>query len=253
MAREGGHWYSADGKPVYEVEGSKGKLVKPTLVHARKLGLVPGITTILRVAAKPQLTNWLRKQSILAALTLPRGVDEPEDEWLERVLEDADSVGDSAADEGTRIHGAIEAFYNEQQVPSGYELHVEGVRRLLDEHCGKQWKWTTEMSFAHPDGFGSKADLHSEAWVIDFKGKDGDDAAFSKLEVYEDHWMQLAATRKGLRLQFARAAIVYVSRTHPGVCRLIEISEEDLFRGWKMFSQLLKFWQTKNKIVCEPS
>ena len=32
----------------------------------------------------------------------------------------------------------------------------------------------------------------------------------------------------------------------PGMVKIIEWSPEDLNRGWKMFSNLLGFWQLKN-------
>lgn len=257
-AKESGHWYDRNGQPVFEVQGAK-KMVKPTIVHARKLGLVPGITTILKVANKPQLTTWLRKQSILAALTLPRQEGETEDAWLDRVTEDADSIGGAAAEEGTRIHAAIERSYLGIDYDPAYSQHVEGVRALIQRVCGDQ-VWSPEKSFYCTLGFGSKSDLHSDGWVLDFKGKDGDQATLDDLDVYEDHEMQLAATRHGLWDHYSRVggidfrssadcAIVYVSRTHPGACSLKRIPQEKLDRGWQMFLNLLGFWRLRNGCV----
>jgi hypothetical protein len=58
--------------------------------------------------------------------------------------------------------------------------------------------------------------------------------------------MQLAAYRVGLGCQRARCANIFVSRSIPGLTKVIEWSEEDLDRGWKMFVRLLEFWQLKN-------
>jgi hypothetical protein len=59
--------------------------------------------------------------------------------------------------------------------------------------------------------------------------------------------MQLAAYRQGLKLpdKNARCAIVYVSTTVPGLARLIEIPQEELVKGWRMFYSLLHYWQAK--------
>ena len=79
-ASESNHWYTRDGVPRYTVVGANGKERNTTLRDARKEGLIPSVTTVLNVAAKPALNQWLQRQVLLAALTLPRRPDEPEDE-----------------------------------------------------------------------------------------------------------------------------------------------------------------------------
>jgi len=81
--------------------------------------------------------------------------------------------------------------------------------------------------------------------VIDIKTKDFDDA--SKVTGYDEHLMQLAAYRVGLGMPEARCANVFISRTNPDVVAVKEWAEEDLARGWKMFTALLSFWQYKNQ------
>ena len=67
---EAGHWYTLEGKPQYTVIGKNKKERNTTLRDARQLNLVPSVTTILDVAAKPGLVNWLINQGIHAARTL---------------------------------------------------------------------------------------------------------------------------------------------------------------------------------------
>jgi hypothetical protein len=84
--------------------------------------------------------------------------------------------------------------------------------------------------------------------VADFKSKEfGPDA---DLATYPEHAMQLAAYREGLNLPTARCAICYVSVSVPGLSRLIEIPEDELSRGWEMFTYLLGYWKAKNKFRC---
>ena len=89
-AAESTHWYTRQGSPMYTVPSKKdGTPRNTTLRDARELNLVPSVTTILNVAAKPALTAWLQEQAILAALTLPRQPEEAESAWLKRVVQDS--------------------------------------------------------------------------------------------------------------------------------------------------------------------
>lgn len=100
-------------------------------------------------------------------------------------------------------------------------------------------------------GFGGKVDLYCMAdqyaplgIVLDAKSKDfGPD---DKVEAYDENLLQLAAYRHGLGLPHARCANVFCSRTHPGLVKVIEWSEQDLVKGWEMFQCLLRFWKLKN-------
>ena len=66
------HWYQRDGQPLHTVLSAKGEPRPTTLRDARKLDLLPSVTNILGVIAKPELTAWLQEQAVMAALTLPR-------------------------------------------------------------------------------------------------------------------------------------------------------------------------------------
>jgi hypothetical protein len=59
--------------------------------------------------------------------------------------------------------------------------------------------------------------------------------------------MQLVAYRHGLGLPHARCANVFVSRSHIGLVKVVEWSEEELINGWEMFQSLLRYWKLKNK------
>ena len=86
--------------------------------------------------------------------------------------------------------------------------------------------------------------MHSpQGVVIDIKTKEFTDPA--KVDAYDEHLMQLAAYRVGLGMPEARCANVFVSRSVPGLAKVVEWSPEDLARGWKMFAALLNFWQQK--------
>jgi len=242
-ASESNHWYTRDGAPQYTVEASKGGMRNTTLRDARKMNLVPSVTTILNVAAKPALTAWLQQQVLLAALTLPKKDDEAEAAYIERIMHDSKQQGRNAADLGTDIHAAIQGFY-EGRKESRFPHHVTACDEAIRTHFGEHL-WGCEKSFAHEMGFGGKCDMHAPEIVVDIKTKDFDSK--DKIVGYDEHLMQLSAYRVGLGMPTARCANVFVSRTNADLAVVYEWHAEDLDRGWDMFCALLRFWQLKNQ------
>jgi len=245
-ATESGHWYTREGEPMYTVESAKGDQRPTTLRDARKHNLVPSVTTVLNAAAKPGLTQWMQRQVLLAALTLPKIDAETEEEYLDRILNDSKEQGRSAADAGTDIHASIQGFY-EGKVYTAHQEHVQGCSKAIAEHFGEQ-SWICERAFAHEVGFGGKVDMHctvEKGIVVDIKTKEFTDP--EKVDGFDEHLMQLSAYRVGLGIQNARCANVFVSRSVPGLAVVKEWSAEDLKRGWEMFYHLLNYWQTKNR------
>ena len=59
---ESGHWYTQEGEPMYTIIGANGKERNTTLRDAKSLGLVPSVTTIMGIIAKPSLETWKQKQ-----------------------------------------------------------------------------------------------------------------------------------------------------------------------------------------------
>jgi len=245
-ASESNHWYTRDGIPTYTVVGKNGKERNATLRDARELNLVPSVTTIIGAAAKPALVAWMQTQVLMAALTSTKLAAETEAQYIDRIIADSKKQGKDAADRGTAIHTAIESFY-EGRVSNEYQEHTQGCVRALEVHYGRIG-WIAERSFGHELGFAGKCDLHypeNQGIVVDIKTKDFSD--ISDVKGYDEHMMQLAAYRVGLGIPEARCANIFVSRTTPGLCHIIDWSEEDLKRGWEMFYALLQFWQHKNK------
>jgi hypothetical protein len=247
-ASESQHWYARTGQPAYTVKSRDGSDRPATLRDARKIGLVPGVSTILGCCDKPGLTHWKIEQAILSALTLPRVDGETSDAFIARVKHDAKETARKAAERGTGIHAAIQGFYEGEGIKLGYEDHIRGAVAAVAGWAVGGWK--AEQSFAHPLGFGGKVDLHgvNATHLLDFKSKEfGPD---TRLETWPEQHMQLAAYREGLGMGMARCAIVYVSATVPGLSKLIEVSEDDLSQGWECFVYLLGFWQARNRLRC---
>jgi len=238
-----GHWYERSGTPRYTVTAKNGKERDTTLRDARQLGLVPSVTTILDVLNKAALVEWKVKQGILAALTLSRQPDETDELYLARVLDDSKQQAIQAAEEGTRIHDAIEASFKGQPVPEDYWKHVQAVRAKLKEAFPDVFDWVAETSFASPLGYGGKVDLHSpkHGIVVDHKSKDMAPGDVKKL-AYDQDW-QLSAYHKGMNLKPNVCANIFVSRTHPGYVEIHVWKAEEIAKAWNVFECALATWK----------
>lgn len=239
---ESGHWYYRDGKPCYSLIGKNGLERPTTLRDARKLALVPSVTTISRLMAAPALERWKSEQVLLAALTLPRRDEEIEKAWLTRVHEDSRAQALKAADRGTAIHTTIARLLRGLEVEAELAPFAQAAIDLVHQtYPGLEW--ASECSFASPLGFGGAVDLHSKIGVVvDFKSKDGD---LGNVKCYDEHYMQAAAYAQGLGMPEASCANVFVSRELPARAIIIQHTREDIIRGWRMFAALLELFKAK--------
>lgn len=236
------HWYTKEGTPAYTTIGKTGE--RPTTLRdARKLGLLPSVTTINGQLSKAGLDTWKQQQVLLAALTLPRLEGEAEQEWLARVIQDSKATGREAAERGTAIHAIIEGYFDKMYMPEK-PAYLDKIDTALRTALGEQ-PWLAERSFGHPLGFGGKCDLMAKTgFIVDFKTKD---ISLEKVDVYFEHEMQLAAYREGLGMPTARCAIVYVNGRTDEV-KLIEVDQDQLQKSWECFEHLLRVYQIKNGI-----
>jgi len=223
-ASEGGHWYTSDGVPAYTQEiasgKNKGKERPTTIRDARKLGLVPSVTTITGILDKPALTAWKCRQAV------------------EKVT-NPDYKPDTSAEKGSKIHGAIEHWLETGKVRRGYRGYINVVERVLGE-LGIEHP-ISERSFATTE-FGGAVDLHDKEAniILDFKTKK--EVETGKDYHYDEHAMQLAAYREGLGMKGAKCYNLFLSRTTPDNYSLHEWEEEDVQRGWAIFYHLKEVW-----------
>ena len=250
-AAESLHWYWPDGRPAYEVPGAKGQPVNPDIRHARKLGLVPSVTTILRVLAAPALERWKREQYALAALTLPRLADETDAAFLKRLDADAQAWTRQRADDGTALHAAIEQEARGEAFDPRFAPHVARVKEALSKL---------------PPSF-----------VGDFKSKDTFEGKDRARLFYDEHVMQLAAYRRGFPTELPCPITFAQAFAHPDgyggridvlrgqiepdtplVSIMIAIEPADIEvkvwttdearRGLALFQCALQLWKLKNRV-----
>jgi hypothetical protein len=238
--KESTHWYDAAGKPAYTIIGANGKERAVNLRDARKLNLVPSVTTILGVAAKPALENWKIDQALMAALTLPRNENESLDDFMKRAKQDSKQQAIDAAARGTDIHADVESGFS-----NGIETPVYLRVRSVLEGLFPDNKWIAEDSFSHPDGFGGKIDLYSPSGVVvDFKSKDGIEGSDPKKLVYDEHGMQLSAYGYGLKFPNTPERVsIFIDRANPEIVIAHQWEKESHHKHLGMFLSLLNYWK----------
>lgn len=238
----GQHWYKHDGTAAH-FEGPNGSAT--TLREARKLGLVPSVSTVLDIIRKPALERWKINQAILSALTIPRMPEEGSDSLLSRIDADAAKQAQEAADQGTQIHAAIEASFAAKTYPARFGAIVSAVHQVLNDNYPNVTDWVIEHRFAHPRGWGGCIDIHSPSQHI---VGDHKSVAVAPDEVkqltYDQHW-QLGGYAEGLNMpEDARGFNLFVSRTHPGHVRFHEWSPEKMRQGRLVFMDTLRLWRS---------
>lgn len=247
IASEQGHWYRRDGSPCYTVLSKKGTERPATLADARKLGLVPSVTTIIRQLDRPGLNYWFTEQIVMAALTLPKQNGESESDYARRVRIDSQDESKKAAKRGTLLHGDVERAILGQ--PHGHDSQIKNLEEEMRSLGLDLYGGSTEHTFAHPLGFGGKIDWWRDHVIADIKSKDTFPRKKNgEIEClwYREHLYQLAGYALGKQIEEPRCLSIFVS-VQEGQVITHEWTRDDIARGKRQFLRLLEFWQDDNQ------
>lgn len=263
---ESSHWYYPDGRPCYEVpkaSGKPGEMRAATLADARKLNLLPGVTTILKILHKEALVNWLCEQACLAVLTTPRTEQESLDQFVERVLKTErvqDQESQVARDRGTQIHDALDAYFQGRPVDDEIKPWIMPAALAI---AARGELVATEKVLVG-DGYAGRTDLiqrtENDWWLWDWKSaKKLPDP--KKGGAWKEHVLQAAAYANAYGLLIdqdssgeqigIRTGNVYISTLEQG--RFV-ICEHDTWGAAYAygFAPLLTHWQWANNYKPEP-
>jgi hypothetical protein len=221
----GGHWYQPDGTPLHQVPKADGKGMRDTtLADARKLGLLPSVTGITDIVAKPALMNWKAAQVAAAAFESPPTGDESAEYFIERVINASHHQVAGAADLGSKVHDALEKLLTE-----GPDAIAEDMWAYVAPVVA--WKKEAKITYDQIEnvlvnleiGYAGRCDVlgHDAAGapvIIDYKTRKTKPKQVCK--PYDTQGMQLAAyavAHYGLdRLPEVKAWNVYISTTEVG-------------------------------------
>lgn len=250
---DGGHWYFPDGSPCYELPKADGKGMKvPTLRDARKLGLLPGVTTILKILHKEALVNWLIEQAVLAVLTTPRLAGETDDAFTKRVLSVErvqDQESEIAKDRGTEIHNACDDYFHGGKIPEELQPWVMPALSQLQNYGSFM---ASEVNIVG-HGFGGRTDLILQGsdfvWIWDYKTtkklpeKGAWDEHRLQLSAYARAWQDFIQRNTGKSVRI-RTGNIYISTVEQGRFVIHEHEGESWVETYERgFAPLVGYWQ----------
>lgn len=244
------HWYHTDGRACHEVPAAKTGLPRATTLRdARKLNLIPSVTNILNMKAKPALDVWKQDNAIMAALNTPRRPGEAEEDWHARIAEESERIGREAAEFGTLIHEQIEEFNLHGAFLGTGEIvdYVRGYETWFRENVVEMI--AAEDSIVGP-GYAGRRDLfalvkhegrHRRA-VVDaksqkLKGKE-------KANFYIEWSMQLAAYAEATREEGEEAPLL--------ISLVIPSDRKDAVqeKRWDNYDQALRAFRACQTLWC---
>lgn len=194
------HYYLPDATPAYyQTAKTSGELRPTTSRDAVKLGLVPGVTEVLKLLDKPQLNDWRVNNAIECCHLYPALPDETLESYKQRIFPLSENIGKEARDKGTLIHGLIEKYLNGEEVkPTGIEFvdqQMEHVKMFLTEN---KFVGKCEERFAN-ELYAGKIDFQGECCfgevIVDFKTQATKEG--KPVNYYDGTKQQLAAYGKG--------------------------------------------------------
>lgn len=248
-SRSSSRWYWPNGQPCYELPKKTSEGMKqPTLTDARQLGLLPSVTTILKILHKPNLQDWLIEQAVLAVMTTPRLSGETQDQFIHRVLSIEriqDEEADTAAQRGKDIHDAIEKAVRGEPWDAQWLEYVSPVLPIVRTLGRVAW---TEKHLVG-DGYAGRGDIALDddrtITILDFKTA----KTMPKKQSWAEHMLQTSAYAKAMGNVADRHIVtgnVYISTTSPG---LVEpFFQEQWTRTYEEgFRPLVKLWQWLNQ------
>ena len=213
--------------------------------------VLPSVTTIQNILAKPALTNWLIDEHLKQAFDAKTQAIS-EGDYISTVKKLARKEMDKAPTAGSDIHKLLDD-HCKGKLPTDHPMRqlCESVNRLIAAKT-KQREWQSEVNFVSNEGYGGQIDLCNPEWIIDYKTKQTADKFKPKKMAFDNHVQQLSAYRKGIKNSgknywqpLARCANVYIC-LEDGQIDFHEHSEQELDRGWNIFKHSLAIWQLQN-------
>ena len=245
------HWYTPNGEPAYEIKRAKGDGTRPTTLRdARKHGLLPSVTTIFGIMAKPGLDRWKIGKAIEAALSTSRDENEPDERYHKRILERSFEETSEAAKLGTRIHDAIDNSFDgiepEEELKQYVDPTLEYLKTLNLSKIERE-----RVVVNQKDGYAGRVDLLANFGesniVIDFKTKKTEPNV--RITPFEFQATQIAAYGMAAfgNLDRCIGANIFISTTEPGRIETCVYKPEKLKSEYEAFLAMATLWRFLKK------
>ena len=245
------HYYTQEGDPRHFIPKKDGTGDRPTTIKdARKEGLLPSVTTIIKVMNKPALDQWRMGEVAKAALAYTPASDaEPLDNAIANVLASAEANMSVAADFGSEFHGHIEALLSGgSEVCHSVTPNMDIAFEQAKEFLLKADRIIASEKTVIGDGYAGKFDLICEMdereTLVDFKSRK---PSGGKLRPYFDSdAVQLAAYRAALGRRDLRCMSALFSSDGKVEPTFIVWGEDELAKALEIFRALQQVWILTN-------
>lgn len=247
--KDSSHFYTIDGESRWEVpnKSKPGEWRKTTLRDAKANDWLPSPTTVAKVLSKPELDNWKFKQIIHSSLTLPRKPEETDDQYCDRIIEDAFEQVVDAADIGTQVHKAIENHFQGIAYDSAMSGYVELVEKWVERHKVTFLKHETRIVDVELGVCGTTDAL------ITMEGRDGIGVLDIKTRKTKADKKVTPYTTEPLQIAFYAHPVgavygvnLYLSTTEPGRCEEAFYDRSRLKEEYQAFGHVVALYRHIN-------
>jgi hypothetical protein len=244
-----GHYYDKNGNSVFSVPNkTKGGMRPTTLKDCKSLGLLPSVTTVMKVLAAPELDRWKQQQVLLASLTLPRQDMESDEDYCSRIMQDAFKQVDDAADLGTNIHKAMEDHFQGRPYDPAMEDYIAPIKKWVVDNRVKFLQHELRL-VSREVGYAGTTDALIEKdgvlHVMDLKSRktrpDYDITPWAKEPMQISAYAKIVGAPRGVNL--------YISTTEPGRIGEAWYDEATLDKEYEAFKHVVALWQHQNKYI----
>jgi len=247
---DAGHWYTEQGESAHVIIGKNGNERNTTVADARKMGLLPSVTSVLGIMDKPQLTAWKIEQAIMASLTLPKEDGEALEDYAKRVVKDSKASTSKAAEHGTRMHEQMEHILLGRACSKEPELqpYIKTFKEWAEDNIEETY-WC-EKALVGP-GYAGRCDAYVRLKVIgdaiiDLKNRKVN-PKYSP--VYDSDCAQLWAYKNASDNPKCSCVSVILAANDPETLVMHKWSDDELYQAGIAFQAMLKVWSWSKKYV----
>lgn len=211
-----------------ELKTKPGQFREANVADARKLGLVPSVTTVIDTISKPMLYEWLQQQAFdyaWGSAATPISKEEAYD--LYKI------EGNKVRDKGSELHDKMSRFEEDEITESLISYLRKHYVQFVHEHefCTKQYGGTIDMLAWRDDG---------TCDIIDFK-------FCSKMrKPYQQELWQLASYKQAKAVNGVAINIIIDQNTGEFEC--YPWSDEEVDDGYITFLTVLDAFNQINKV-----
>jgi len=262
------HWYDREGNPCHTQatkKGAKNPTRATTVRDARKLDLLGSTSGMLDVLSKDALIRWKLEQVTKACFAdghiSSSYVYLTPEQYHEKMVDQAFTKVEQAADAGTLIHAALDLAFqgaewdHDQQVFLPETGSVEPMSTFILPTLG--WLTANEVVATgyeqvvvnDKEGYAGTADLpytrRSAVGVGDYKTRKT--KVGMPVKAYDTQAMQIASYLAGLNdnviPEGAEGFNLFISTTEPGRIEAVWYNQSELQKAWEAFKACCAIWR----------